>query len=267
MESEKQLPKHDFAQTLARGLACLETLADASTPIGCSQVAAQMGISRAAARRILLTLEHLGYVTEDRGQYNSSPKVLSLGRGMLAGSNLWGAVSSEVLKFSERLDDACSVSVLEGLDILFVCRDATRRIFSSRLGIGDRLPAHCSASGKVLLSQLSESELNTRLQQSSLQARGPASITNPDELKAVLKKVRAADYDLAIDEMEIGTLSLAVPLRERSGRVVAAIAFASHRSRRTPESLTTEVLPLLKETAAQIEVIIRNFQDRGWVVL
>jgi len=92
----------------------------------------------------------MDYVAEDRGQYSSSPKVLSLGRGMLAKGSLWSTVAPEVLQFADRLDDACSISVSEGLNILFVYRRATRRIFTSRLGIGDRLPTHCSASGKVL---------------------------------------------------------------------------------------------------------------------
>ncbi|WP_321810201.1 MULTISPECIES: IclR family transcriptional regulator domain-containing protein [unclassified Burkholderia] len=267
MDSTKELQKQDFAQTLARGLACLEVLADATAPLGCSEVAAAMGVSRAAARRILLTLTHLGYVAEDRGEYSSSPKVLSLGRGMLAKGSLWSTVASEVLQFADRLDDACSISVLEGLDILFVCRDATRRIFTSRLGIGDRLPAHCSASGKVLLANLSEAELDRRLDGVKLKAQGPASITDTATLKIALKQIRAVDYALAIDEMEPGTLSLAVPLRERTGRVIAAMSFASHRSRRTPEDLSANVLPDLRSAATRVEATIRDFQDRGWVMV
>ncbi|CAH2904433.1 MAG: Transcriptional regulator, IclR family [uncultured Paraburkholderia sp.] len=267
MDSTRELPKQDFAQTLARGLACLEVLADATTPLGCSDVASAMSVSRAAARRILLTLVHLGYVAEDRGQYSSSPKVLSLGRGMLATGSLWSTVAPEVLQLADRLDDACSISVLENLDILFVCRDATRRIFTSRLGIGDRLPAHCSASGKVLLANLPVDELDRRLRGVTLKAQGPASVTDHATLKIALSQVRQVDYALAIDEMETGTLSLAVPLRERSGKVIAAMSFASHRSRRTPEDLSANVLPQLQRAASRVEATIRNFQDRGWVVI
>src|SRR5262249_25937738 len=148
------LQKRDFAQTLARGLLCLEVLAEKRAPATCSEVAAAMQVSRAAARRILLTLEHLGYVAEDGARYATTPKVLSLGRGVLGEGGLWGRVAPEVVALADRLNEPCSVAVLDGLDILFVCRDATRRIFTSRLGVGDRLPAHCSSSGKMLLAAL-----------------------------------------------------------------------------------------------------------------
>lgn len=267
MDLNKELQKKDFAQTLARGLACMEVLADATVPLGCSEVATAMGVSRAAARRILLTLVHLGYVAEQRGAYSPTPKVLSLGRGMLSKSSLWSTIAPEVLHFANQFDDACSISVLEGLDILFVCRDATRRIFTSRLGVGDRLPAHCSASGKVLLANLSEDALKQRLEGVALKTQGPASITDVEKLAIALRQIKSVGYALAIDEMEAGTLSLAVPLRERSGKVVAAISFASHRSRRTPEDLYANVLPHLQETSLKIEAIIRDFQDRGWVII
>ena len=114
------LNKRDFAQTLARGLACLEVLAELKAPAGCSQVAGAMQVSRAAARRILLTLEHLGYVIEDRGVYATSPKVLSLGRGILAQGGVWSAVAPMVVAIADRFNEPCSISVLDGLDIFLV---------------------------------------------------------------------------------------------------------------------------------------------------
>src|SRR5262249_10471679 len=116
------LQKRDFAQTLARGLTCLEVLSESELPANCSEVAAAMGVSRAAARRILLTLEHLGYGTEDAGRYASAPKVLSLGRSVLGDGSLWSKVTPEVVALADRLNEPCSVSVLDGLNILFVCR-------------------------------------------------------------------------------------------------------------------------------------------------
>lgn len=261
-----KMQKRDFAQTLARGLECLDVLAEAQRPIGCSQVAARIGASRAAARRILLTLEHLGYVRAERGLYASSPKVLSLGRGMLGRESLWTIVAPEVVRLADRFNEPCSISVLDRRDILFVCRDATRRIFTSHLRIGDRLPAHCSASGKMLLSALTEDELAARFAGITLEARGPASLTDAGALAAALRVIRQDDCALAVDEMEEGTLSIAVPLRDRGGRPVAAMSVASHRSRRTPDRLRIEVLPHLRAAASGIEGIIRDFEDRGWIV-
>jgi IclR family pca regulon transcriptional regulator len=264
---DTEIQKRDFAQTLARGLDCLEKLAEADAPSTCTEVARAMDVSRAAARRILLTLESLGYVKEERGLYASTPKVLSLGRGVLRRTNVWSAASSIVVALADQLNEPCSISVLEGLDILFVSRDATRRIYTSRLGVGDRLPAHCSASGKMLLASLPVSELNNRLEGAVLSKQGPASVTDVDTLKARLKDARQADFASAIDEMENGTISIAVPLRERGGRVVAAMSVASQRDRMSPADLENKVLPLLRNAAHKVEGILRDFQDRNWTVL
>ena len=260
------LQRRDFAQTLARGLTCLEVLAELREPAGCSQVAAAMNVSRAAARRILLTLEHLGYVIKQRGLYAASPKVLSLGRGILAKTSVWSAVVPEVVAMADRCNDPCSISVLDGLDILFVCRDSTRRIYTSRLEAGDRLPAHCSASGKVLLAALPPAELARRLAATVLAKRGPKSITVQNQLEAALQAVRTDGFAVALDEMEDETLSIAVPLHERSGRIVAAMSFASHRSRRSVEDLQDQILPHLRHAARNVERIIADYQDRRWVL-
>jgi len=259
------IQKRDFAQTLARGLSCLEVLADAE-PTSCSSIASAMEVSRAAARRILLTLESLGYVREDHGLYAATPKVLTLGRGMLGKGSVWSAVAPEVVAVANQVNEPCSVSVLDGLDILFVCRDSTRRIYTSRLGVGDRLPAHCSASGKMLLSSLSDPEVARCLKGVTLKAQGPASITDPAALKAALAEIRANDFAMAIDEMESGTLSISVPLRERGGRVVAALSVASHRSRKSPEDLKSEFLPIIRSASDRIQGMFRDFQDRGWIL-
>jgi IclR family pca regulon transcriptional regulator len=260
------IQKQDFAQTLARGLSCLEVLAGAALPLTCTEVAKAMNVSRAAARRVLLTLQHLGYTSEERGVYASSPKVLSLGRSILGKNSLWSAVEPEVVALSNQFSEPCSISVLEGLDILFVCRDSARRIYSARLGVGDRLPAYCSASGKMLLSLLPEKDLSAALSGVTLPPRGPAALTDVRALKAALRQVRAADFALAVDEMEEGTISIGVPIRERDGRAIAAMSVASHRSRRSPTYMKKSVLPLLRTAATRVGAIVRDFQDRKWTV-
>lgn len=264
---DTEIQKRDFAQTLARGLACIEALAEAEAPLTCAEVARAVDVSRAAARRILLTLESLGYVKEDRGQYVSTPKVLSLGRGVLRRTNVWSAASSVVVALADQVNEPCSISILEGLDIMFVSRDSTRRIYTSRLGVGDRLPAHSSASGKMLLASLPVDELDQRLAGAVLTRQGPASVTDPKMLKALVAEARQTDFASAIDEMEAGTISIAVPLRERSGRVVAAMSVASHRDRMTPEAMISSILPQLREAAQKVEAVMRDFQERNWAIL
>jgi IclR family pca regulon transcriptional regulator len=264
--NDRQIKKQDFAQTLARGLTCLETLSASLEPLSVTDVANAMAVHRASARRILLTLVSLGYVKEDRGVYAPAPKVLSLGRGILGKTSVWTAVSSEVVALANQFNEPSSISVLENLDIMFVCRDSTRRIYTARLNVGDRLPAHCSASGKVLLARLSDAELSARLNGVRLNRQGPASITDPSALRNALAGVRAAGYAMAVDEMEEGTLSIAVPLHERGGQVVAAMSVASHSSRMSPDDLQVQVLPALDAAAKRVQGIIRDFQDRRWVV-
>lgn len=264
---DTDIQKRDFAQTLARGLACLEQLAAADAPLTCTEIARAMNVSRAAARRILLTLESLGYVAEERGVFGPTPKVLALGRGVLRRTSVWTAVSPMVVALADQVNEPCSISVLEGLDIVFVSRDATRRIYTSRLGVGDRLPAHCSASGKMLLASLPVVELDRRLEGAVLAKQGPASVTDVAELKTKLNEARRADFATAIDEMENGTISIATPLREGGGRVVAAMSVASHRDRMSLEDLTSDVLPRLREAGREVEGVLRDFQDRKWAIL
>lgn len=263
--SDNEIKKQDFAQTLARGLACLEVLAD-TAPASVSEVAAKMDVHRASARRILLTLESLGYVREERGMFAPSPKVLSLGRGLLSRTSVWTAVAPEVVMLANRFNEPCSISVLEGLQIIFVSRDATRRIYTSRLGVGDRLPAYCSASGKMLLALLSPEELDRRVEGVVLVPQGPASITDHAALKRAFSRIRKDDFATAVDEMEDGTLSIAVPLRERTGRAVAAMSVASHRSRSSEQDMEQRILPVLREVAGRVEATFRDFQGRNLMV-
>ena len=263
--SDPSIAKPDYSQTLARGLGLLSALSASSEPLSVSQAAKQVGISRAATRRLLLTLRETGYVRSDGTRFWLTARVLQLGAGLIRGGGLWNSVAPHVIDLADRLNEPCSVSVLDGADTLFVCRDATRRIFTTRLGIGDRLPAHCSASGKLLLSYLSTPDIERVLTMRPLVARTPASITDPGRLQAELASTRDRGYGLAIDEMEEGTLSVAVPLRERGGRVIAAMSVASHRMRCTPDDLRGRLLDALRSAALQVQHVIEDFGDRGWV--
>ncbi len=263
--SEPSIAKPDFSRTLARGLDLLETLSDAAEPLSVSQTAERVGISRAASRRLLLTLRELGYVRTDGTRYWLTARVLQLGAGLVRSGGLWSSVAPSVIDLANRLNEPCSISVLDGSDTVFVCRDATRRIFTTRLGVGDRLPAHCSASGKMLLACLPTPDLDRVLVLRPLVARTPSSITDPALLRDDLGLARARGYGLAIDEMEEGTLSIAVPLADRNGRVIAAMSLASHRMRRTPADLQGPLLDELRRVARQVESVIASFGDRGWV--
>ena len=218
-----------------------------------SEAAQYVGISRAAARRLLLTHVDLGYLSKERGSFRLTEKIMTIGQGVLAREDRWLKVAGLVVDISNRMDEPFSISVLDGLRIRFVARDLKRRIHSARLIVGDTLPAHCSAAGKVLLSSLSPEELNALIaEKGPLQKQTAMTITGPREFEAELKQVRLKSWAIAEDEMEVGTIGIAVPIFDAEGSVVAALAVGSHKKRRTVEELKSDFLPALLDVADRI---------------
>ena len=187
----------------------------------------------------------------DGAKFWLTARVLQLGAGLIRAGGLRNSVAPHVIDLADRLNEPCSVSVLDGSDTLFVCRDATRRIFTTRLGVGDRLPAHCSASEDAV-GLPSGRSAPTR----SGNSPPGRPHTGPDHRsRAFAQRARgdARGYGLAIDEMEDCTLPGAVPLRDRSGRVIAAMSLASHRMRRTPGDLDGPLLAELRSAAPRVD--------------
>jgi len=261
--TQKPILKRDFANTLARGLAILELFSSERVALSTTEVAEGVDVSRAAARRLLLTLQELGYVNSNGRVFWLTPKVLAIGRGLLAANSVWNMAAGEVVKLADENNEPCSISILDGLDIIFVCRDATRRIFTSRLVVGDRLPAHCSASGKVLLAAVKPDAVRERIGAAPLIARAPNTLTDPDKLMDELSRIRAQGWAVADDEMEEGTISIAVPIRAADGRVVAAMSLASHKMRLSLSDLIDNSLSNLQEAAARVGDMIAMSESRG----
>ena len=259
-----EILERDFARTLARGLAILELLAERSARLSVSQAARGAGVSRAAARRLLLTLKALGYVATDGSTFWLSPKVLTIGRGVLAANSVWGLIGEDVVALANRFNVPCSVSTLDGLDIIYVCRDSTRRIFTSRLSVGDRLPAWCCASGKLLLAALEPEEFRRRLRHGPpLGARTRRSLTDPGALIAEFADIRRRGLAVADGEMEDDIVSIAVPIHDRNGAVVAAMSLASHRGRCTVREMVRDMLPELRAAAAKATRSVATFEAWG----
>ncbi len=259
-----QMIERDFAQTLARGLALMEAMSVADQYVSTSEVAAKIGVSRAAARRLLLTLHDLGYADTDGRHYWLTPKVLSFGRGLVAGNSIWSLISRDIVELADRFNEPCSVSVLDGLDIVYVSRDVTRRIYTSRLSVGDRLPANCCASGKLLLAALDSKELQARVKRfGPMEARTARSLKDLTALKKELSEVRERGWAVADGEMEDDIVSIAVPIRDQSNAVVAAISIASHRGRQSAAELTSATLGALQEAAVRAGDIFDDVSRRG----
>ena len=255
----KKTTSNDFSLTLARGIQVLELFSPEKEIITTSEAAAHVGISRAAARRLLLTFLSLGYVSQEEGSFRLTGKIMTIGHGLLAREDRWLKVAGLVVDVSNRMDEPFSISVLDGLRIRFVARDLKRRIHSARLVVGDTLPAHCSAAGKVLLSSLTHNDLQDLIKKRGpLEKRTERTITEPLVLEAELKTVRLKSWAIADDEMEVGTIGIAVPILDDSGGVVAALAVGSHKKRRTMDELKSDFLPVLFDTADRISTDIAN---------
>jgi IclR family pca regulon transcriptional regulator len=244
----------DFVQSLARGLAVIRAFDAESPALTLSDVARRAGVSRAAARRLLLTLVELGYAEFDTRLFRLRPKVLELGFSYLHGTGLWGAAQPVMVELVERLHESCSAAVLDGTDIVYVARVPTRtRIMSITLGLGSRLPAHLTSMGRVLLAALPGAELDARLTAlGAVEARTERTLTDVDALRRAIAKVRTQGFALLDQELEPGVRSVAVPVHGPGGSVIAALNVGTHASRVTMEDLKGRVLPALKETAEAV---------------
>lgn len=244
---------HDLSLTLSRGLKILEIFSPDMQVITTTEAADHVGISRAAARRLLLTLAELGYLKQEKGSFRLTTKILSVGQGILVREDRWLQAASLVVDVSNRMDEPFSISVLDGLRIRFVARDLKRRIHSARLLVGDTLPAHCSAAGKVLLSSLSDEAIAKLIEERGpLERRTDRTITELPDLLAELRQVRLKSWAIADDEMAIDTIGIAVPIFDEKGNVVASLAVGSHKKRRTIGELKENFLPVLIDLADRI---------------
>nr|WP_232832091.1 IclR family transcriptional regulator C-terminal domain-containing protein [Nocardiopsis sp. FIRDI 009] len=263
MRAAKEELGADFLQSLARGLAVLTCL---RAPGGrtLSEVAEATGLARATARRSLLALAQLGYVaTVGERRFTLTPRVLELGHAPLSRLTFERIATPHLADLVRRVHDSASVSVLDGDDIRYVARVATTRIIGVDLGVGTRLPAHPTSMGRVLLAGLAPEDLADRLDRAAPEPLTRRTRTSPEDLAAAVEEARRSGYALVDQELEDGLCSIAVPVRDRSGRVVAAVNVAAHAAQRGADSLREEVLPDLREAAGRIEVDLAAASERN----
>ncbi|HEX8029904.1 MAG TPA: IclR family transcriptional regulator C-terminal domain-containing protein [Vicinamibacterales bacterium] len=246
----------NFMQSLARGLDVIGAFQHARPSLTVSEVAAVANMSRAAARRCLHTLSVLGYARGVDGSYRLTPKALSLGYAYLNASPVARVAQPVLEEVSTRLHESCSMTVLDGDEIVYVARAATQRIISVGLAVGSRLPAYCTAMGRVLLAFSNEADLDAYLQRVPLNRQTPHTITELAVLRRELQRVRTVGYALVDQELELGLRSIAVPVRQSDGRAVAAINVGAQAARVDLETMTRSYLPILREAADQIALSV-----------
>lgn len=243
----------EFVQSLERGLAVIRAFSHERPRLTLSEVARCTGMTRATARRFLLTLEHLGYVSSDGRQFSLRPSVLQLGYAYLSSFSVAEIAQEHLEELADQLHESCSASVLDGQEIVYIARASTNRIMTIGLSVGARLPAYCTSMGRVLLAALPEPDLNAYLASADLHPRTERTITDPARLKEEISIVRTQGWCLLDQELEDGVRSVAAPVHDASGRVVATINTSAHATRVTLDTLRHQFLPALRECSRRID--------------
>jgi IclR family pca regulon transcriptional regulator len=240
-------------QSLERGIAVIQVFSRERPALTLSEVARLTGITRATARRILLTLEEVGHVRSDGRMFSLTPRVLSLGWAYLSSLNLWEVARPFMEDLSAETQETCSATTLDLPDIVFVARvPAPRRILMMSLGVGSRLPAYATAMGRVLLAGLPDAEVAEHLASTRLEPLTHRTTTDPARLRAIVAAVREQGFSLVDEELELGLRSLSVPLPGPDGRPVAALNLCAAAARVTVEEMHARYLPAMRSTADTI---------------
>lgn len=254
-EDEAEETGRDLVQSLSRGLAVIRAFGAESPRMTLTQVAERTGLSRAAARRFLLTLVHEGYAVTDGRLFWLSPRILELGFAFLASMGIWDVAMPLMEEVVRRTGESCSASVLDGQDIVYVARVPASRIMTVSLGIGSRLPAYATSMGRVMLAGLPPEDLDAFLAKADLRRLTDRTITDEAELRRAIDQARTSGWALVDEELERGLRSLSVPVRDRGGRVLAALNVSCHASRTTVQQMIVEFLPLLQGVAREISAV------------
>jgi IclR family transcriptional regulator, pca regulon regulatory protein len=250
--SETIAPSGQFVQSLSRGLAVIRAL-NGPEPMTLSAVARASELSRATSRRLVLTLEQLGYVRQSAGRFALTPRVLELGFAYLSALGLPDVAQPHLERLVEQVRESSSVSVLDGESVVYVARVPTRRIMNVVISVGTRFPAYATSMGRVLLSGLEPHERSALLDQIELAPLAHETITTRAQLEAELARVHEQGYAIVDQELESGLRSVAAPIRDRRHRVVAAINLAVQAAAVSVEEIRRSLLGPLLSTAAAIE--------------
>lgn len=244
----------EFVQSLDRGLAVLRAFDHDRSSLTLADAARATGLTRATVRRLLHTLVAIGYVSTDGKLFELTPKVLDLGYAYVSSLHLSDIAQPYMENLSAQVHESVSAAVLDGTQVVYVARVNTQRIMTISLSIGSRLPALWTSMGRAILSGLSDDELDDFLRDAPIDPPTPRSLADRGALRAEILSIRNQGYALLDQELEEGVRSVAAPLRDRSGRTLAAMNLSTHAGRVTLKELRGEMLPLLLETAAQINV-------------
>jgi IclR family transcriptional regulator, pca regulon regulatory protein len=247
----------DFVRSLDRGIAVIRAFGPDRERLSLSDVARATGLTRAAARRFLHTLVSIGYVRSDGREFSLRPRVLELGYAYLSGLDLPDLAAPHVEELVARLHESSSISVLDGHHIVYVVRVPTKRIMTVAISLGTRFPAFATSMGRVLLAALPEDELDRYLTEAEFRPFTSRTVTDPARLREIIAEVRRQGYAIVDQELEDGLRSAAVPVHGAPDVGTSALNISSHASRVSLGAMRRQLLPALRETAAQIEADLK----------
>lgn len=244
----------DYVASLARGLRVMRLFGTATPRLTVGEAARRTGFSRAAVRRLLLTLVAEGYAAQEKDAFTLRPQALELGYAWLSTLDLPALAQPALADVTARLHENCSLGILDGDEVLYLARATARRIVqSTQVAVGTRLPACVSSMGRVLLAHLPEAALAASLRRAPPRRFTPTTVVELQALRALLEEVRAQGFALVEGEFETGLISVAVPVRDARGAVVAAINVGAPTGRATRAEMLGRYLPAIRAAAAQVE--------------
>ena len=249
-------PEHErpayHVRSLARGLSVIRAFDGDHPSQTLSQVAQAAGLTRAAARRFLLTLADLGYVATDGSRFWLTPRVLELGYAYLSSLTLPEVAQPHLERLAAKVQESTSVSVLDGDDVVYVARVATSRIMAVSITVGTRFPAYATSMGRVLLAGIDAAEMAARFARLEPEPLTPRTLTDASALREEVERAREQGHAIVDQELELGLRSIATPIHDHAGRVIAAVNVSTHTSRATLDAMRRELLPPLLRTAQAI---------------
>ena len=248
----------NFMTSLARGLAVIQAFSQRRHHLTISQVSTTTGLSRAAVRRCLYTLAKLGFAgSDDNRHFFLRPRILALGHSYISSMPLATAAQPVLEHISHLLHESCSIATLDGIEIVYIARANVTRIMSIDLGVGSRLPAFCTSMGRAILANLPPEELESVLARVEFKRYTERTITNPAKLTQALRQIRRDGYSIIDQELEHGLRSMAVPIQNPSGKVVAALNIGAHAQRVSIQEMQTKFLPHLRAAAQELCLLLK----------
>jgi IclR family pca regulon transcriptional regulator len=254
--ADREMLGGDYIQSVERCLAVITAFTDGKSRMSFSELSTATGLSKPTVRRILLTLQHLGYAYSSGSHFGLTPKVLGLGYAYLSSLNLTAASQPLMEALTDQLRESTALAALDGADVVYVNRVHRHRISSMALAIGTRLPAYATSTGHVLLADLKPDALEDYFACATLRPLTERTLTSRSALMTRLEMVRTRGWDAVDQELEIGRRTAAAPVRDASGSVIAALSVSCGTAGRSFDHMIEEFLPPLRQTANQIGVAL-----------